>query len=66
MVPAAGQVIHIVRTGENLFRIARCYGLTVEEVAAVNGISYPYTIYVGQRLIIPTTGPTRCFAGTDP
>ncbi len=66
VVPAAGQVVHVVQTGENLFRIARCYGLTVERVAAVNGLSYPYTVYTGQRLIIPAAGPSRCPAGVDP
>ena len=45
--------IHIVRWGENLYRIARYYGTTVEAIAAANGIANPNRIYAGQRLRIP-------------
>jgi len=44
---------HVVTTGESLYRIAFTCGLTVEQVAAANNISYPYTIYIGQVLTIP-------------
>ncbi len=44
---------HTVQAGENLFRIALRYGFTVEYLAAVNGISDPTRIYVGQVLTIP-------------
>jgi LysM repeat protein len=44
---------HVVQRGENLFRIALRYDMSYERLAAANGIGYPYTIYVGQRLIIP-------------
>ncbi|NJL55963.1 LysM peptidoglycan-binding domain-containing protein [bacterium] len=54
---APGVVIHVVQRGENLFRIALNYGLTVEEIAAANGISNPASIIVGQRLIIPLNSP---------
>ena len=45
--------IHVVQRGENLFRIAMAYGLSVDVVAKVNGITDPASISVGQRLIIP-------------
>ncbi len=45
--------IHVVQRGENLFRIAMRYGVTVEAIAQANGITDPRRIYVGQRLIIP-------------
>jgi LysM repeat protein len=45
--------IHYVRWGENLWRIARLYGTTVEAIAAANGILNPNRIYAGQRLVIP-------------
>ncbi|MBC8099778.1 MAG: LysM peptidoglycan-binding domain-containing protein [Armatimonadetes bacterium] len=48
-----GMTIHIVQRGENLFRIALDYGLTVNQVAQVNGIGNVNSIYVGQRLLIP-------------
>ncbi len=43
---------HVVVTGESLYRIAYVCGLTVERLAATNGITYPYTIYIGQVLTI--------------
>jgi LysM repeat protein len=48
--------IHIVRWGENLWRISRWYGTTVEAIAQANGIVNPHCIYAGQRLTIPCTG----------
>lgn len=44
---------HIVRPGENLFRIAQTYNLPYEELARANNIREPYRIFVGQRLLIP-------------
>jgi murein DD-endopeptidase MepM/ murein hydrolase activator NlpD len=49
-------LIHIVQPGENLFRIALRYGVTVEAIAAANGIADQRTIYVGQELRIPGVG----------
>jgi LysM repeat protein len=51
-----GQVEHTVQPGENLFRIALRYGTTVEAVASANGIANPAMIYVGQKLIISSSG----------
>lgn len=44
---------HVVKSGETLSTIARLYGLTVEQIAAANGITNPNLIYAGQVLIIP-------------
>lgn len=44
---------HTVQSGENLFRIALRYGITVDELAVANGITDPTRIYAGQVLIIP-------------
>ncbi len=44
---------HTVQAGENLFRIALRYGVTVETLAAANGITDPARIYAGQVLVIP-------------
>jgi LysM repeat protein len=46
--------IHIVQPGENLFRIALKYGVTVQALQSTNGLNN-YIIYVGQSLIIPGT-----------
>jgi LysM repeat protein len=44
---------HTVQRGETLSTIARHYGRTFKEIAAVNNISPPYTILPGQTLLIP-------------
>ncbi len=50
---ASGRV-HIVRRGENLYRISLRYGTSVRAIAAANHIKNPNRIYAGQRLIIPS------------
>ena len=50
-----GPRTHVVQAGENLFRIALRYGMSVETLAQVNGITNPSLIYVGQQLKIPGT-----------
>lgn len=52
--PPAGVTIHVVQRGENLYSIAIQYEMTVQDLAELNGIFNPYTIYVGQRLLVPT------------
>ena len=47
---------HTVQTGENLFRIAQDYGVSVQALANANGITDPNNITVGQVLIIPAGG----------
>lgn len=44
---------HVVVTGESLYGLSFACGLTVEQLAAANNITYPYTIFVGQVLNIP-------------
>jgi LysM repeat protein len=51
-----GQITHVVQRGENLFRIALRYGTTVQAIASANGIANPAQIYVGQRLVILSSG----------
>jgi LysM repeat protein len=53
---ASAPQTHIVQAGENLFRIALRYGMTVERLAQVNGITNPARIYVGQKITIPGEG----------
>lgn len=50
--PTPPYIIHVVRPGENLFRIALRYGTTVEAIRAANGLT-SNTIHVGQQLRIP-------------
>lgn len=51
-------VVHVVGAGENLSSIAVQYNVEWQEVAAANNIPAPYTIYRGQRLVIPGVSPT--------
>ncbi len=44
---------YIVQPGDTLFSIAKRFGVDMQELARVNNITDPSTIYVGQRLIIP-------------
>jgi len=45
-----GMQYHTVQPGENLYRIAKSYGLNYQDVAQQNGIPYPYSVSVGQRI----------------
>ena len=47
-------MVHTVKPGETLFSIAQLYGVNPYSIAAANNIPYPYIIYPGQQLIIPT------------
>lgn len=45
-------IVHAVRPGDTLYSIAWRYGYDHREIAAWNNIPAPYTIYVGQELLI--------------
>lgn len=53
---AACPATHTVQPGENLYRIALKYGLTVKELAAANGITNPDVLLAGTVLKIPGCG----------
>lgn len=44
---------HIVERNETLSTIATKYDVTVQELAIWNGIGSPYTVFPGQKLLIP-------------
>ncbi|MEM6806643.1 MAG: LysM peptidoglycan-binding domain-containing protein [Bacteroidota bacterium] len=46
---------HIIESGDNLTRVAKRYGLTVEELKNLNGLESS-TIYAGQKLIVSRSG----------
>ncbi|MBO9345583.1 MAG: LysM peptidoglycan-binding domain-containing protein, partial [Chloroflexi bacterium] len=48
------RVVHVVKPGENLFRIALRYNTTILSIARRNNISDPRVIRTGQRLHIVT------------
>jgi lipoprotein NlpD len=57
---------HVVKPGENLFRIAKTYDLTYEELARANDIKDPGHILVGQRIFIPERAQPRSIERTAP
>jgi hypothetical protein len=57
--PVTGMsIVHTVQQGENLYRIARKYGTSVQAIQQANGIADPATITVGQKLNIPNLQAT--------
>jgi LysM repeat protein len=50
-----GATVYIVRRGDTLYSIARRYHTTVAAIAWANGVANPHRIWVGQRLIIPSS-----------
>lgn len=50
---SACRVVHVVRSGETLYRIGILYGISYTEIARVNQISNAWLIYAGQQLCIP-------------
>ena len=53
LVPVTAAVIHEIKQGENLQKIADLYGVTQEQLIAFNDITDPNHIYWGLRLRIP-------------
>ncbi len=52
-MPADARSTHTIQPGENLFRIALRYGVSMDELAAANDITNAARIYSGQELVIP-------------
>ncbi len=48
-------IIHIVKSGDTLYNIAKFYGVTVEKLVEDNQISMPDRLTVGQNIVIDTT-----------
>jgi len=54
--PPPSGVYYTVQRGDNLYRIARRFGVTVSAIVAANSIRNPSVIYAGQVLLIPPPG----------
>ncbi|GEJ55362.1 M23 family metallopeptidase [Anaeromyxobacter diazotrophicus] len=46
-------VTHVVKKGETVYRIARAYGVPVQELLEVNDLSDPRQLAVGMELFVP-------------
>jgi murein DD-endopeptidase MepM/ murein hydrolase activator NlpD len=44
---------HVVKPGENLYRLSRYYGVPIDDIRSANGIHDVRNLQVGQRLVIP-------------
>lgn len=64
--PTPTLIIHVLKEGENPWTVAQLYGVSVKALLAINGITDPATLQIGQELIIPPGGeiPTVAFTPT--
>lgn len=51
--PALEGIVHVVRRGETVYRIARAYGIDPADLMETNGISDPRGVAVGAELFVP-------------
>lgn len=67
-VPDSPPVVHVVRPGDTLWAIAGRYRVSVDALAAANGLANPDALSLGQRLVIPQSAsrsaPARPRAAT--
>lgn len=65
--PHPAQDVYTVRRGDTLGEIGAALGVRWQDIAAANGISAPWTIYIDQRLQIPGGGtPVAPAASSTP
>lgn len=65
-VPAATPQIYTIKSGDALARIARRFGLTLEQLRAANPeIKDPNKIRVGDKIVIPTPPPPDEVSGSE-
>lgn len=50
------EIIYTVKRGDTLSQISREYGTTVSRIVELNNIQNPNLIYIGQKIVIRTTG----------
>ena len=46
-------IIYVVKSGDSLWKIAKRFGSTVDDIVRVNGIERPDKINVGEKIYIP-------------
>jgi len=63
--PPPQGIVHVVQPGENLYRIALRYGVSVEDLAKANRIEDPRDLRVGMRLLIPAGPPPATGGETE-
>ena len=65
-VSGGGATSHTIRSGDTLERIARRYGVTIDQLCALNNISRTTTLRIGRSLIVnPTSSASSETAAND-
>ncbi len=62
--PPAGSSTYVVKAGDSLSAIAAASGISLDELAAMNGIAPLAHVIIGQRLAVPAGFGTRASTGT--
>jgi len=65
--PTGGE--HVVKPGENLYRLSRYYAVPIDDIRAANGIRDVRSLQVGQKLVIPGSSkdaPPASLASSSP
>ncbi|MBF0490844.1 MAG: peptidoglycan DD-metalloendopeptidase family protein [Candidatus Omnitrophica bacterium] len=58
-------IYHKVQKGETLFRVAKSYGVSVEDVISANNIPNAAAIEIGQLLLIPGANEVKVISTTS-
>ncbi len=56
--PTVAATVYVVRPGDSLSVLAQRFNVSLDRLAAANGLSPAAFLRIGQRLIVPTTGST--------
>jgi len=67
--PSASGTVHVIKPGENLYRLSQHYGVSVDAIRRANDIDDVHTLQIGQRLVIPGSGiaaPSRALNTAPP
>ena len=57
--PGPSMIIHIVKQGDTLWKIAKQHNTTVQDIISVNKIDDPNNLSIGQKLFIPRFSRTK-------
>ena len=49
----SGRMVHILRRGQTLYSVARRYGVDLDELMRINGISDPRKVHADRAIVIP-------------
>src|SRR6185295_1029139 len=58
--------LHEVHAGETLYRIAKAYGISLEELVTVNDVTAPDRLEIGVMLFVPRATQTRVVLPPQP